>query len=273
MSLLSIERLRIDLAPTGVRLARERGWWRRREVDSALLPCAADGKAPLWEGALAVLQEAMQQPRWQRTPLALTLSDRLVRYQLLPWLPELGSPDERPGYARFHFHQVYGALADDWDIQVDEAAPGMSAIACAADRALLAALDALASSAGTRIDSIRPHFAAVFNAVRRRLPVAAGKVAALALIEPGGLSLALLGGGWRSLRQRASTAAPAEALLDALEQERLLADPPFGQAPVYLVADAASAADLRDMPDLLGAGWVVHRLDVAGDFPQRGGGR
>lgn len=271
MSLLSIERLRIALAPSGVRLARERGWWRRREVDSALLPCAADGKAPLWQEALAVLQEAMQQPRWQRTPLALTLSDRLVRYQLLPWLPELGSPDERPGYARFHFHQVYGALADDWDIRVDEAAPGMPAIACAADRALLAALDALARSAGTRIDSIRPHFAAVFNAVRRRLPVAAGEIAALALIEPGGLSLALLdGGGWRSLRQRASAAAPAEALLDALEQERLLVDPPFGQAAVYLVADAASAAD---MPDVLGAGWAVHRLALAGDLLERGGGR
>jgi len=192
-----------------------------------------------------------------------------VRYQLLPWLPELGNPAERQGYARFHFGQIYGALADDWEIRVDEAPPGMPAIACATDRALLAALDALAKTAETRIVGICPHFSAVFNGVRRRLPTAAGKIVVLALIEPDGLCLALLeGGGWRALRQRSITAGPAESLLDALEQERLLADPPFAQAAVYLVGDPASA---REVPDVLGATWAVHRLALADDFTGRGG--
>lgn len=270
MSLLSTERLQVALAPAGVRLARERGWWRRQYTDRALLPCVSNADGPAWQEALNVVQEALRQPRWQRTPMTLTLSDRLLHYQLLPWLPELGNPSERQGYARFHFRQVYGALADDWDIRVDEAPPGMPAIACATERALLTALDALAKTSGTRIDGIYPQFSAVFNRVRRQLPVAAGQIAVLVLIEAGGLCLGVLDGdGWRSLRQRAIAAAPAEALFDALAQERLLADPPFGPAALYLVADAESAADI---PDVLDANWAVHRLDVAGVFPEWGGG-
>lgn len=267
MSLLLTERLLVTLAPTGVQLARRGGWWRKRYADRVTLPCDTGSDARGWQNALAVLQEALQQPRWQRTPLALTISDRLVRYQLLPWLPELGKPVERLGYARFHFRQVYGALADDWEIRVDEAMPGMPAVACATDQALLTDLSALTKATGVRIHGIYPNFAAVFNRVRSLLPTAPEEISILALLDSGGLCLGVLEGTrWRALRQRSIMGRPAEALRDALEQERLIADPAFGQATVYVMADAEIEGEL---PEMLGAMWTVRRLRLANDLPER----
>lgn len=275
MSPLSPERLRVVLAPGGVRLARERGWLRRRRIDNAVLPCGPDDGPP-WRAPLATLQAALAEPRWRGAPLWLTLSDRLLRYQLLPWLPELDNPADRQGYARFHFRQVYGALADDWEIRVDEAPPGLPAVACAADQALPAALTALAATAGIRLAGIRPAFAAVFNRLRPRLP-AAGEPAVLALAEPGALCYGLFAAGrWLALRQRAVAAEPtdtladtlAEALAEALAQERLMLDLPFDRATVHLVAypDPADAGRAE-----LGAAWTVRRLSLAGDFPEWSG--
>lgn len=254
------------LAPTGIRLVREGGWLKRRCIARLVLPCTpADGA--LWQAALATLQAALAEPCWQGAPLTLMLSDRLLHYQLLPWQPALGSLAEKQGYARFHFQQVYGPRVEDWEIRVNDTAPGMPVVACAVDRALTSALEAVAKTAGTRLGSIQPAFAVVFNRLRRFLPTAPGATAVLALAEPGGLCYALLtGGSWQALRQRSLAADPAadpgEILRQALAQERLMADAPFTEAAVYSVAHD----DEGD--EELGSTWRMRRLVMKKELPE-----
>lgn len=265
MSLLLPEWLRIMLAPSGIRLVREGGWPKRRGIDRAVLPCSRSEGA-LWQGGVATLQAALAEPRWQGAPLMLLLSDRLLRYQLLPWQAELGSLSERQGYARFHFRQVYGPLVDEWEIRVDDPLPGTPMLACAIDRALLEALEMLAKDAGTRIAVIEPGFAAVFNRMRRTLAMAPGGTVVLALAEPESLCFALFTGErWLLLRQRSWAGDPAEALRRALAQERLMADAAFSEATVYLIAypDAGEMGD-----EELGSVWTERRLAIKGDIPE-----
>lgn len=265
MSPLLPDRLRVMLSPTAVRLVRERGWPKRRCVDSAVLPCSP-GEGALWQGGVATLEAALAEPRWQGAPLVLMLSDRLLHYQLLAGQAELGSFPERQGYARFHFRQVYGPLVDDWEIRVDDPLPGTPIVACAMDRSLANSLEMLAKTAGTRISRIQPGFAAAFNRMRRVLSTTAGDTVVLALIEPESLCFAVIADGhWQALRQRAVAGNPNEALRHALEQERLMADAPFTEATVYIVT-YPDADDRLD--EVLGTVWTVRRLAMKGDVPE-----
>lgn len=269
MSLLPSECLQVTLAPDHLRLVRKKAWWRRGGADQATLPCDTwnENTRPTWQNALAVLQHALSQQRWQKADLALTLSDRLVHYQVLPWLPELENPDERRGYAEFHYRQTYGALASEWDIQVDDPLPGSPAVACATERALLAALAGLANNAGIRIRSIQPGFARAFNRTRRLLRSRTG-VSILAQVQTDNLCLGVLDGArWRALRQRAITTTMAEALRQALEQERLFAHPPIAGGSIYLLSPPELEAALSDVLD---GGWTVHRLKLADEYPWTG---
>lgn len=265
MSPLWPDRLRVMLAPSGIRLVREGGWPKRRRIDRAVLPCSRSEGA-LWQGGVATLQAALAEPRWQGAPLMLLLSDRLLRYQLMPWQAELGSLAERQAYAHFHFRQVYGPLVDDWEIRVDDPLPGTPMLACAIDRALVTALDMLAREAGTRIAGIEPGFAAVFNRMRPILAAAPDDTVVLALAEPESLCFALFAGErWLLLRQRSWAGDPAEALRRALAQERLMADAPFSEAAVYLVAYPATGETEDEEP---GSVWTVRRLAIKGDVPE-----
>jgi hypothetical protein len=259
------DRLRVMLAPTGIRLARERGWPKRRCIDSAVLPCAP-GEGVLWQRGVETLQAALAEPRWQGAPLVLMLSDRLLRYQLLAGQAELGSLPERQGYARFHFRQVYGPLVDDWEIRVDDPLPGKPIVACAMDRALASSLETLAKTAGTRISRMTPGFAAAFNRMRRVLSQASGDTVVLAVLEPQSLCFAVIADGrWLALRQRSVAGDPDEALRHALDQERLMADAPFTEATVYVV----TYPDADGRPDeALGTVWTVHRLAMKGEIPE-----
>lgn len=265
MSPLLPDRLRVMLSPTAVRLARERGWPKRRSVDSAVLPCTP-GEGLLWQGSVATLEAALAEPRWQGAPLELMLSDRLLHYQLLAGQAELGSLPERQGYARFHFRQVYGPLVDDWEIRVDDPLPGTPMVACAMDRALAGSLETLAKTAGTRISRIQPGFAAAFNRMRRVLAKAVGDTVVLAVVEPESLCFAVITHGrWLALRQRSLAGDPAEALGHALAQERLMADAPFAEATVYIVTYPDSA-DRFD--EEFGTVWSVRRLAMNEELPE-----
>lgn len=257
---LSIDSLNIAFSPAGVELTLVRGWWRKRYVDRVTIPVRPSSETLPWQSALNALQGALEDRRWQRLPTWIILSDRLVRYQLLPWLPELANPKERTEYARFHFRQVYGAPSDNWDIQVDASLAGMAAIACAIDKDLLAALNSLAQSAGSRIRSITPRFVSVINRVRPTFRVPEDEISVLALFETGNLTLAVVDGDrWKSIRQRFVTASPASCLRDALEQERMLASNLPDVTRVYLMGWHPNDDSFNEKID---STWSLKHLEI-----------
>jgi len=260
VSLLSIDRLNAAFSPNGLELTRARGWWRQHCVDRITIPVPPTGGAHGWQSTLSAMQAALENSQWRGLPMWITLSDRLVRYQLLPWLPQLAAPSERGEYARFHFRQVFGTVAENWDIRVDTSLAGMPALACAVDKDLLLSLTELANSAGNRISNIVPRFASVVNRIRTTFQVIEDEVSALALFESGGLTIAILDGDrWKSVRQRFVTTSPADCLRSALEQEQLVADSLPSVTSVYLLG--CNAKD-KESIEKIDTRWSFKYLDI-----------
>lgn len=267
MSLLSIDRLLISLSPGGVQLARVGGFWHRRCVDRSIVPLPENSNALDWQPCLQALRTALEDSRWRGLPLWIVVSDCFVRYQLIPVRPELSSTSEKLEYARFHFHQVYGGLSDQWEIVIDPALPGTPMIACAIDRELIAGLKALAEQTRTRIRGLAPRFAVVANKLRKRLRTAKNEAFYLAMFEVGGLTLgAVAGQHWKSIRQRFISQSPADSLRDALDQDGLLQAQSEGARTVYIIGTEKGDPAFAEK---IGSNWILQHLDFPDSLSDR----
>lgn len=145
--------------------------------------------------------------------ITVVLSNRYVRYAVLPWHDALEGEAEEQAYLRHHFAKIHGERAKGWSFRWSEG------LASAIDTALLLEL-----KKKKRIVSIQPELMAAFNRARGKIPA---QGAWLVLSEPEracvasyakGRWLSVLNarGDWRALlereRHRAAPGAP-EAVL------------------------------------------------------------
>jgi hypothetical protein len=130
----------------------------------------------------------------------VVLSGSLLRWQLLPWRPELLGAQEVAVYAKLRFAETFGPVADTWQVLHAPQAPGRAMPACAVDAALLTALQSLCRSAKVRLDAVVPYFSHAADHWRGTL----GKGSTwFGLVEPQWLSLGLLHeGAWMALRSQ-----------------------------------------------------------------------
>jgi hypothetical protein len=265
------ERLVIGLAPDRVDLLHLCRWPGRSVVDEASLTCTpAAGEAP-WAAALRTLESALQstsQPGPSANDVVLpaamsagasvtvVLSNHFMRYLVLPWQPALTRSNELATLARLRFEQIHGAPVADWTVQLADAGYGAPLMACAVDTGLVAGMNSLMKQHGLRLTSMQGLLMAAYNQRRQVLAQAAAAAsaeqpAALALIEPGRLCLALLAGGqWLSVTTRrvGADAGPViEQELAALQVDPACLD-------VLLVAGASRPQLDSDRPVRLLAG-------------------
>ena len=257
MSLSWRERLVATLTPERVHLRRIPAFRRRGAGVGLSLECqgAVDGMES-WRPALACLAAALD---GKKPDIEVVLSSHFVRLQLLPWQADLRSREEWQAYGAFRFQEIYGAPADAWDIVLSLVPPGQPALACAVDRVLLQALQALALEAGCRLASVQPAFALAWNVHGRALGHAGG---AFVLAESGRLCAGLTrNGDWCALRNLAVADGDMAAVLPALlEQQALLAESPLEEGDVLVAG--LEGFRLPGLP-ALPAGW---RLQRSGDF-------
>jgi hypothetical protein len=273
------ERLVIGLAPDRVDLLRLGRWPGRSVVYQTSLACTpAPGEAP-WVAALRTLDAALQSatkpgpsasdgvvPSAMSVEASVTvvLSNHFMRYLVLPWQPALTRSSELAALARLRFEQIHGAVVADWTVQLGDAGYGTPLLACAVDTGLVSGVQSLMQQRGLRLTSMQGLLMAAFNRHRQVLAQAAATAsaeqpAALALIEPGRLCLALLAGGqWLSVSTRriGADAGPV------IEQElaALQVDP--AGLDVMLVANASRPQ--------LDTGRSMRLLDSPGAIPARG---
>ncbi len=166
------------------------------------IACAETEYAEPWRPAVNALAGFLAEQRKansrQRPSLRIVLSGRFVRWQLLPWHPELTQPKERAAYAKLNFRETFGNVADDWQIQLPPQPPNQTIPACAIDSALLAELHKTCKDAGAQLVTVMPYFSSAFDRWRNALK---SKAAWFGLVEADCLSLGLLhGGNWVGLR-------------------------------------------------------------------------
>lgn len=244
--MLLSNRIDVLLRPDEVRIARRRSI-RRFQVTRD----EANG-IDLWQASVDRLSVALLEMGVRAGALHVVLSDHFLRYLLVPWSDKLVADKERLAYARLMLQEVYGAMAEGWDVCMDDQPAGQPSFACAVDGGLVHALRERCQQRGLRVAALVPALAARINRHRRALKAAAF---CLASVEPGRLTLAFrASAGWTAVRSRRNDAPLAEALPAAMKQESA-ASGSTSAGTLYLVGE-----DIGQLPLFAIPGWQVARL-------------
>ena len=166
------------------------------------LPCDSHLGSPgePWFAAVKTLSAWLKEQGDQSLRLQIALSGRFSRWQVVPWQDELSSPQERQSFATLRYRDIFGAVAEQWNVKLSAMPPGRSTPACAVDQGLIDALLAECGSSRVRIDLIAPYFSLAFDHWKHQLK---GNSCWFALLEDDCLSLGLLDKGqWLSLRSQ-----------------------------------------------------------------------
>ena len=169
MSLLLRDAVRIAVTPDYVAALRMSRGLRPRITDKHCIPCDSASGKPLWGPAVSALGELLAKLGPKPADATIVLSNRLLRYALVPWNENLTSRVEEAAFARHCFTSVYGQAAQTWEIRVSRARVGEPQVASAVDSELVRALDGLLAASRLRFRSLQPHLMAAYNRWRGRL--------------------------------------------------------------------------------------------------------
>jgi len=172
-SVLAPASLNVGLSPGGVHVvdAQSARQWH--------VACAAAGtpaSTTVWRDAVDALVPCLAEAaEGKKRNVRVHLGGRLVRWQLLPWRPELHSHSEHAAFAAARFREVFGSAAEGWQLHAAKVPPGQATPAAAIDKELLAALQSgiAAAAPAVQLQSVAPYFSAAFDRWRHRLPRAA----------------------------------------------------------------------------------------------------
>lgn len=150
------------------------------------------GNQPLWQAATERLAEVLAQPEWQNADADIVLSNRLVRYALIPSSPQLKKYPQQEAFARHVLTHTYGAVSSQWELRIQRSKEGAPWLASAMDKTLLEDLRQICTSHKLKLRVVSPYLMPVFNRYRKALKA---DPAWLVINEPGCSLFALLSGG------------------------------------------------------------------------------
>ncbi|RTL57715.1 MAG: hypothetical protein EKK46_02650 [Rhodocyclaceae bacterium] len=217
------ERLAIALCPGRIGVMRKRG---RAEIEQGVVRYAKAATGD-WQAAMDAFDAWLDKMNLRKAQASLLLSNRYVRYALIPWSALGLKRAEEDALVRVRFEEAYGDMAG-WRIVADPGRYGSARIACALPADMVDRLHAQWAARQLRGGAILPHFVACWN--RWRNPVGSkpaltawDKTPSLfAVAESSTLvvgTLAPQGQGWTGLR---ALSADTASLPDTLYRESLL---------------------------------------------------
>lgn len=231
---------RVGLSANRLALARSSPWWNGASQACDSVACAPQPGAEPWRAVLDALAQWLADGTARRPVLHVVLSGRFVRWQLLPWRAGIARPRELAAYASLHFREVFGPVAEQWQVLYAASAPGCPVPACAVDLAFMAALRGICATAGARLAAARPYFATASGHWHRRLD---RRNAWFGLVEPDHVSLGLLQDRrWTSLRAQRLDGDWRAVLPRLMAQAGLAAGVAQEAVPVYLAGAMAQPA-------------------------------
>ncbi|WP_229211542.1 MULTISPECIES: hypothetical protein [unclassified Duganella] len=193
---LSPRRLRVLLAPQQLLCVIRQG---KRLVEGSAQQIAVDGAGGHWQASIDALRALLQQPdiAAARLPLEISLSGRWSQLVLAPWSDALLSEPSASRFLQTQLAALYGDNARGWSVVGDDAPYGHTRLVCGVDSTLLQALKDVAAECGHACRVIEPLLGTALRAQRaspakRLRKGAAAATGALALIEPGRITMAAL---------------------------------------------------------------------------------
>jgi hypothetical protein len=242
------DRLLVGLSPEAVGFLRISPGRRPRRRHEWSLDCDPGYGPQSWDGVVQTLRGAVAALQKDYLSVTVVLSNRFVRYALVPFDAAAAGPEEEVALARFHFARIHGERAKGWEIRMSRPAERQPRLASGIDGGLLNALrECFPRRAKARLVSIQPHLMAAYNCARGTLP---REGAWLALSEKNRACLALATAeGWRSVQFLRVLNGEPESLADLLTRACMRAE---GLSPRSVVVWGADAAEIP--------GWKVAPL-------------
>ncbi|MYM91494.1 hypothetical protein GTP91_30500 [Rugamonas sp. FT82W] len=211
---LAPRRLRVLLSPQQLLCVVRHGG---RPADGSARQIAIDGAGAggHWRAAIDALRALLQQPdiAAARLPLEISLSGRWSQLVLAPWSDALLSEPSASRFLQTQLAALYGDNARGWSVVGDDAPYGHTRLVCGVDSTLLQALKDVAAECGHSCRVIEPLLATALRTLEAPQPKrprkgaadatstpsrtnsAAEAFEALALIEPGRITMAALRDG------------------------------------------------------------------------------
>lgn len=220
MSPLWRDSLRVALRPDGLALVRIKKGLRPGVLHKAALSCASSVEGqPKWQGAVDKLASVLQEDAWRGANVTAVLSTHFVRYFLIPGNLDMKDKAEEKAFAA-HLLARTGEDAERWDIRVSLEMPGKGRVACAVEKALLAALEEVARISGGKLVSVAPYLMSAFNS--RRGPMAREDAWFIALERDFCIMGRWADGQWRDIKSHRLSGPPEDELPRLLGRESLL---------------------------------------------------
>ncbi|WP_162888751.1 hypothetical protein [Dechloromonas sp. HYN0024] len=257
MSLLSPEALTAYIGPGDVVVVHRRGW-RRTIAGGHILACAAaeaNGKSdkPAYIAVAAALRGILAETGARR--LDIVVSNHWVHYMVHAWRDDAADNEEQSLLARMRFTEIYGPVADNWQVVMSDEAPGRPRLAAAIDGMLLGMLNDVATESGVTLNRVQPLLIGIANAALGQYGQRGQKW--IAVHESGRLTLALLDGAtWVWTRSQRVAVDWTNNFAGLLAQEALLAGQDESTEAIIfapLVSGKAIAARPGQLAHLLAA--------------------
>lgn len=121
-----------------------------------------------------------------KTPLSIFLMSDYVQYTTLPAQAEDMSSQELHDYAKAAFEQLFGEVALDWSVAVQETPPFSPMVCAAIDSLLLSNLQTMAEQTQFKLITVAPFLNAVVDAFQKPIRSVSGY---LAIVEQNRLLL------------------------------------------------------------------------------------
>ena len=282
---LAPRRLRVLLAPQQLWCAVRHG---RRLVDGSAQRIALPGQGHghghgagaggHWQASVDALRALLQQPAIAaaRLPLEISLSGRWSQLVLAPWSDALLSEPAASRFLQTQLAALYGDHARGWSVVADDAPYGQTRLVCGVDSTLLQALKDTAAECGHACRVIEPllgtalreltaggqqGWQGLVGSLSLKRQQADGPSGALALVEPGRITMAALRGNHIVAIQSQPASEAWRLELPQAWQRWTLRTPELAGIEQVAVADlsappaapaaAPSAAALHLVPDVL----------------------
>lgn len=162
MSLFPSEKFLIELDRHRIAITPIQGWFRPRQDPTVVLEvpdCSDESSA---QTAIEHLGAWLAETKRRGGSARIVLSDRLVRFAIVPRSEALLSRDETLVLARACFEPAYGDMSG-WTIMLDAAADGEARLACAVETGLIDRLHRLFSAHRISCASLKPRFVVSWN--------------------------------------------------------------------------------------------------------------
>lgn len=160
------DQLRIGIAPDRLILVRIGKGLRPKITEKQVVKCAPQSDRH-WESPLDLLAKCLTEPKWQNATASVIVSNHFVRYQIVPWSPDITGELEQTAFVKHCFTKVYGETTNNWALSYCESPAGSPGIASAIDQSLLDGLKKSALQGKLRLHSVQPFLMPAFNQNRQ----------------------------------------------------------------------------------------------------------